>query len=235
MVTSIEDIDFLAPFKFYRNEPRTVTVSVRYRTEGDELVADCELIGVREIATSDVPQVTVHFTGSVRLGSERAEIDPPPEPDGADGGVETDAIYGIYFHGPTYQVLDRAWASNGVVAGALAADLPDNHQPASAETITGPRLVELCFQTAGVWEIGTTGTMALPMHIDRVTVGAGRPSDDRAATAVVTPREGAFDATVIDGDGTVTVAIEGYRTVQLPGALDGDAIEPLREAMANNG
>ena len=37
-VEAVEDIDFLAPFKFYRGEPRPVTIEARFRAEGDALV-----------------------------------------------------------------------------------------------------------------------------------------------------------------------------------------------------
>ena len=44
-VEAVEDIDFLAPFKFYRGEPRPVTIEARFHPEGDGLVADCRLTG----------------------------------------------------------------------------------------------------------------------------------------------------------------------------------------------
>ena len=47
----------------------------------------------------------------------------------------------------------------------LAADLPANHSPAEQPLVMAPRLLELCFQTAGVWELGTQGRMALPNAI----------------------------------------------------------------------
>jgi hypothetical protein len=234
VVSAVEDVDFLAPFKFYRNEPRTLTITVRYRRDGDDVAADCELIGVRTLATSDEPQVTVHFTGTVRLSSSRSAIEAPELPD-MDDGVFADDVYRIYFHGPTYRVLDRAWSSDGVVAGALADGLPANHTPEDAPTIVGPRLIELCFQTAGVFEIGTTGTMALPMHIDRVWIGGAEIGDDRPMHAIVRPVDGSFDAVVVDADGNAVVAIEGYQTITMPGALPDDEVAPLREAMADDG
>ncbi len=61
----------------------------------------------------------------------------------------------------------------------MAADLPPNHQPADVPTVTDPRLIELCFQAAGVWEIGTTGILALPLHVDRVIPGDRTPGRTR--------------------------------------------------------
>ena len=52
-VAEIENVNFLAPFKFYRNEPRTVTVEALIHPHGDGVVADCRLIGLRRSPESD--------------------------------------------------------------------------------------------------------------------------------------------------------------------------------------
>jgi len=91
-------------------------------------------------------------------------------------------------------------------------------------------LIELCFQTAGVLELGTTGRMALPMHIDRVV--RYRTSKSAARLwAVVTPRDGAVDIDVVDQTGRVRMRLEGYRTSELPGELDAGALASIRTAM----
>src|SRR5207249_9689292 len=43
-VEAIEAVKFLAPFKFYRKQPRTVTVQAAFYAEGSALLADCRLI-----------------------------------------------------------------------------------------------------------------------------------------------------------------------------------------------
>jgi hypothetical protein len=83
-----------------------------------------------------------------------------------------------------------------------------------------------------VWEIGTTGRMALPMHIDRVL--RYRTSKKPARLwAVVTPRDGGVDADVVDQTGHVRIRLEGYRTSELPGDLDAGALESIRSAMSD--
>jgi hypothetical protein len=154
--------------------------------------------------------------------------------EGSEGlGVGAEAIYRIYFHGPAYRVLDRAWRHDGVVIGRLAADLPPDHQPAGEPTEVAPRLIELCFQTAGVWELGTAGRMALPTHVDRIARFAGTDAPGELI-AIVSPRGdgSAIDARVVDERGHARVLLEGYRTIELPGALDDEALEPIRSAMS---
>src|ERR1700757_1221598 len=44
-ISAVENIDFLAPFKFYKHEPRALTIEATLRQEKSDLVADCRLIG----------------------------------------------------------------------------------------------------------------------------------------------------------------------------------------------
>jgi hypothetical protein len=128
-------------------------------------------------------------------------------------------------------VLERAWRSDGAVLGKLAPGLPPDHEPPGQPMQMAPRLIELCFQTAGVYELGTTGRMALPTHIDRVTSLGGEVPGP--VWAVVKPRgDDGVDAEVVDGSGQVQVRLEGYRTIELPGQTAGDdVLEPIRTAM----
>ena len=233
-VAAVEDVDLLAPVKFYRDEPRTLEVRVLLRDAGEgEVIGDCALIARREIHGSGERE-TVHFTGRVRLTPEApappaAGEAPGESPDRPVAGHED--VYRIYFHGPAYQVLDRAWRSNGAVLGKLAPDLPPDHEPSGQPMEMAPRLIELCFQTAGVYELGTAGRMALPTHLDRVTSFPGEAPGP--VWAVVRPRDGdqGVDAEVVDESGRVLVRLEGYRTIELPGPAGEDMLAPLRAAM----
>jgi NADP-dependent 3-hydroxy acid dehydrogenase YdfG len=231
-VVALEDVELLAPFKFYRDEPRTLELRAQVRDAGDgTLVADCELIGRRTLPGKG-EQETRHFTGRARLARQAQEPPAAAAPGHDHPGVGRDAVYRIYFHGPAYQVLDEAWRDDGTIAGRLAADLPPDHEPQSTPTTFAPRLIELCFQTAGVWEIGSEGRLALPTGIARVTRYAGAEEPGRL-WALVTPRAdgSAVDADVVDEQGRVRVRLEGYRTIELPASLDPDALAAIRTAM----
>jgi hypothetical protein len=236
-VQAVEDVAFLAPFKFYRDEPREVTVEATVVPgDGDgELIAHCRLIGRRQLPNQPEPQVTTHFTGRVRLAPPIAEDTaavPAAAPDGE--GVEADAIYRVYFHGPAYRVLERSWRAGDRQVGLLARDLPPNHQPPELPLATAPRLLELCFQTSGVWELGTTGRLALPEHIGCVQVLRTEGEAQGRLYAVVMPRAGGerFDAEVVDDAGRVYLRMEDYRTVDLPVPVDAELLRPLRAAVS---
>jgi acyl transferase domain-containing protein/NAD(P)-dependent dehydrogenase (short-subunit alcohol dehydrogenase family)/acyl carrier protein len=232
-VVALEDVELLAPFKFYRDQPRTLELRALVRDGGDgTLAAECELVGRRTLPGQG-EQETRHFTGRARL-ARQAPAAPPAVTAPGDGGegVDHDAVYRVYFHGPAYQVLDSAWRDDGHIVGRLADALPADHEPAESPIEFVPRLIELCFQTAGVWELGTAGRMALPTRVERAVRYADADAPG-ALWAVVTPRDGgdAVDAEVVDESGRVRVRLEGYRTIELPGGVDADALAPIRAAM----
>ena len=229
-VAAVENVDFRTPLKFYRDEPRTVTITALLRPDGDDLVAECRLSAERTLPGAEEPQRTVHFTGSVRLAT-----DPPTLEDGdADPGDEAraltpDEVYRLYFHGPTYQVVGSAWKWGDGAAARFAADLPPQ---VDEPVLIGPRLVELCFQTVGLFEAGTEGRFALPLHVDAVRLN-GRPAERAGLVATARPDgHGAFTCTVRDDAGALVLRVDGYRTVPLPDPPRADVVAPMRSVMS---
>jgi acyl transferase domain-containing protein/acyl carrier protein len=219
-VEAVENIEFLAPFKFYRDEPRTATIEARFGPDGDGLAADCRLTGCRVLANQADPRVEAHFTGRVCLAAQLHEpeggLTPSLAPGAPHGSViDAEDIYRVYFHGPAYRVLKRAWCDEKGAVGEMAADLPSNHHPSDQPFAIAPRLIELCFQTAGMFEMAVQHRMGLPRHVDRVSLYRSPEGADGPLFAVVTadPATGCFDADVIDRAGTRYLQVSGYRTV----------------------
>ena len=243
-VEAIEDVNFLAPFKFYRKEPRTVTVEAVVYPQGVihpqrdnlTLLATCRLTGSRSLPNQADSQVTTHFTAQVRLTKETPKVVTVPALGVPKGHIiEAADIYRLYFHGPAYQVVERAWWDGHRIVGLLSKGLPVNHLPSELPTLMAPRLVELCFQTAGLWEMGIHGRMGLPQHIDRVSSSLGAPeSAGTRLYAVVTPdpSRGCFDAEVVDAKGNCYLHLGGYRTVTVPNAVDAEGLKALQAAMS---
>ncbi len=239
-VVSVEDVAFLAPFKFYRDEPRTVTLEATLGPgpRAGELVAECRLLGRRELPNQPEPRVTTHFTGRVRLApagdglQETATAARLAIPSG--GVARAAAIYRIYFHGPAYQVLDGSWRDGDRQVGIMASGLPDDRQPPDLPLVSMPRLLELCFQTAGVWELATKGRLALPQQLAGVSLLQTEAAPEGDVQAVVTPLSDgeSFDADVVDEAGRVHLRMTGYRTVALPTPVDPELLAPLRTTVS---
>ncbi len=65
-----------------------------------------------------------------------------------------------------------------------------------------------------------------------MATGANRPAGRPVALVRSGQEPGAIDATVVDEDGAVLVRVEGYRAVELPGALDPRSAAPFRAGVA---
>jgi NADP-dependent 3-hydroxy acid dehydrogenase YdfG len=232
-VADVEQVDFVAPLKFYRDEPRTIIVTALIRADGADLVADCTLTASRMLAGEQAPRATTHFTGRVRLTAAVPERERVEEP----GSHETPAvthedIYRVFFHGPAYQVVDEAWHRGPDAVARLARHMPAGHMPETDHTTTEPRLAEACFQTAGLWEIGHAGHLALPAHVDLVSMPQ-RSVPKAELFAVAHPADdNSFDCLVLDRDGNVVLRVNGYRTIGLDDQLPADLQQPIREAMS---
>ena len=231
-VVAVEQVRFDAPFKFYRDEPRTLRLEAWLRPAGElagggpgdgEVIAECRLIGVRRLAGRDEPQRTVHFTGRVRLARTG---DHAPMPAIAHAALPGDApsvaareIYRTYFHGPAYQVLDTVWTAGGDALGRMAEHLPPD---ADLAMLLDPRQIELCFQTAGIWELHAHGGhLALPREVEELRWNGGAGGGPMVAHVHVRA-DGRFDAEVDDAAGVPCLIVRGYRTAGLdpsgPGA-----------------
>ena len=223
-VAAVFDEQFHAPFKFYRMEPQTLYLSGFAEPTADGLVVRAALHSRRDLGKPGLPpQAKLHFTANVLLAREldTPTIDFTP-PAAETLPISADAIYRVYFHGPAYQVLERAVVTGQTAIGLMADTLPPNSDPADTASVLAPRLIELCFQTAGVWDIQTTGTMALPLGVGSVTAyRQPAEANGRRLYAVVEAIDGgeSYNAQVVDEAGNVYVDLKGYRTVDLPGSV----------------
>jgi malonyl CoA-acyl carrier protein transacylase len=238
-VGRLEDIHFLAAFKFYRKEPRRVTWLARAMREQDGLVVYVTLESSRLMKTGAEKHMQ-HFSGKVHLKLHEPEVQETSTniPNwNASYTVQAEDIYHLYFHGPAFQVLEGVQRSGENVLGKLNKKLPafTNGEHALLST---PILVELCFQTAGIWEIGKTGIMALPRSIESLTL-YHQNVNGAAIYAEVKPfRSGNgelhFDARVVDSKGRLYLELKEYSTTPLPVTVEPNLLAPLKELMKDS-
>lgn len=234
-VESMEDIGFLAPFKFYRGEPRVVRIETQVHPHGDHLLAECRLIGERSLASRSDPQRSVHFTARLHLAKDRClKLGAKTFIRPSGNTVDAAEIYRFYFHGPAYQVLEKAWWDGKYIIGLLAQGLPPNHHPADLTTIVAPRLIELCLQSAGVWELAVQGRMALPRHIQQISLVPQTKYPEGRLYAVVVPKpaENSFGAEVLDEKGNCYLSLNGYQTVALSDVVDPQRLGKLQATLS---
>lgn len=223
-VGAVENIRFDRAFKFFRMQPQTLHLQAEIHPGAKgSLRARTVLRSVSQPKPEMPPQVREHFSADVQLVRE-APSQPilafaPPAAETMPLLAET--IYQIFFHGPAYQVLERAGVDGNRSIGLMAQGLPPNTEPAQVVSLMAPRLIELCFQTAGIWEIQVRNTLALPHSVDVIRVYGQPPTAEtrRLFAQVMARPDDTFDAQVIDDSGRVWVELVGYRTIALPGSI----------------
>jgi len=233
-IGAVEEMNFLTPFKFYRNQPRAITVHAFFEADKDDIIADCTLLGSRTLHGQSKPEVTKHFEGRVRLASKPAKAvkgTGAPHPDKGEK-IAASHVYRLYFHGPAYQVIDSAWRKGDNIIGAFAKDLPTNHEPSELPLAVAPRFIELCFQTASLSGLALQSRLGLPYSFrDLKIIASPEEAPNGTFYSVVAPNpDGTYDAKVVDEKGKLYMLLEGYQTMDLPDPVPADLLEPLQKA-----
>jgi 3-hydroxymyristoyl/3-hydroxydecanoyl-(acyl carrier protein) dehydratase len=231
-VVRLEDIQFLAPFKFYRNQPRRSAWKARVVRTAEGLVAEAVLESDLVLHTRTIEHMR-HFSGRVMLRPHAAPEEVTAQPPHWNGSptLHAEEIYKLYFHGPAFQVLEGVQRAGEVVLGKLQHNLPAITTHTAVQSST-PILLELCLQTAGVYEAGLTGTLALPSSIGELRIHRQK-TNGVAIFAEVTPARSAdgnlvFDARVVDAKGRVYLEVDNYRTSPLPYRAEDDVVQPFK-------
>ena len=234
-VTAIRDVEFAAPFKCYRDEKREALVTLRVEETAHGMRARCTLTSIQTIKGADRPaEPKLHFAATLVLSSgptPPAQRALPGEKPGG-GSVSRDDLYRAYFHGDAFRVLQRSSvAGDGkALLGRLAQPMPPMSKRDGLVLHTAPRLLELCFQTAGVIEIGSTRKLGLPSRIEEVLIheGADDAGERTAEVRLAKVGEGLrFDAWVCNEQGQVLLEVRGYGTSALPSAMEESVWAPL--------
>jgi hypothetical protein len=119
-----------------------------------------------------------------------------------------------------------------LLAAALPAAPPPEEPPGERPGVTSPEVYGA--QLAAAWRLGRDGNLGLPRSCDRISWGLAADAGAPPAVAIVEPRDdGAFDARVLDREGRRLLTLTGYRTVALPGTVDGGAVRAFRAALAD--
>jgi len=234
-IASLASIHFLMPLKFYRNQARKLIWKTQLTYHDNQLVGDVSLESTIQRYGRD-PETMVHFTARVFLvpdEGKKGEIRSNPPYWNGSHQLSAEEVYRLYFHGPSFQVIEGVQRKAGKLIGKWRKDLPPVAD-SMTEWVTLPMLVELCLQTAGVWEIGKTGVLALPRSIERLDIYRTSIPRQSSLFAEVEPVQTGdhpmkFDARVVDGKGKVYLELKGYQTEPLPYPVEPELLSTLTQ------
>jgi hypothetical protein len=238
-VSELEDIQFLTPFKFYRNEPRHITWKAMPERTKEGLRVSIRLESINPSRLVQEHKPVLHFTGNVYLTpshqASQALVASPPLWNGKYTLAEHE-IYKLYFHGPAFQVLEGVQRDKGGLLGKLSTKLPPfTSQPVWLDT--NPILIELCLQTAGIYEIGKTGALSLPQSINKVRFYRRETNGVpiyAQVQAIQTDEGLKFNSRVIDEKGRIYLELMEYRTSTLPSQIERPLLAPIERLLTED-
>ncbi len=144
---------------------------------------------------------------------------PKAQPSSAKPLATKEEIYKIYFHGPSFQVLDSVLSVDDKTVFAVyrrpSAPLwPNGAKPLCAY----PLLVEAAFQACGYRDLHIDKRMGLPDFIGKLLVSPGGEPPETLYISCVFKGHGkdgktAYDACVYDKDGRLWVELQDYRMI----------------------
>ncbi|MCX6054184.1 MAG: SDR family NAD(P)-dependent oxidoreductase [Chloroflexi bacterium] len=230
-VERLEKIEFLVPIKFHGNKSRIMNWKALAVKINEGLQVRVSLESDTERKTGKVEH-TQHFKGIVCLTLKQItapEAVTPPKW-GNNKSVTLEEIYRLSFHGPSFQVLEAAQRSGDSVIGKFNHTL--FHKPVGEKELSATSLlIELCFQTASLWEVGLTGFRSLPKSIGELKVYK-KDMDGTSIYAKVQLKElnglKYFDACVLDSTGNVYLDMTDYRTSPQAEPAEARLVEPTK-------
>ncbi|MEM6533779.1 MAG: SDR family NAD(P)-dependent oxidoreductase, partial [Myxococcota bacterium] len=231
-VVALEDVSFASPLKLHRDAAMEVQIRVADSGDSEKTV---HLVTVFE-GPGGKARERVHFTAKVLFGAPLGLVAPasrsmhlPRSP-----GINREAIYQRYFHGPVFQVLEAptTLGEDGIV-GDTVGSWPEWVEGCDHDTFaTSPFIREAGFQAAGLWEMVELGRMALPAGVERIELSTN--SARAQAVRVEARRTGSgadgstFDVWSVDVEGRIVDVMRGYRTVVLRHLGDDERFEPAK-------
>lgn len=188
--------------------PTPRTISIGAERKGDRI--GCRVYDVKE------GDEEVYFTAEISFGA----FDAPPAfvPNRSDKVVSGEEVYRLYFHGPSFRVVESAWLEGEVMFAKMNRTLPAVF--CKGVPVAMPRAIELCLQTAGLYEIAISGRMRIPERIGGIVLYEQTDEYSAELTAAARPGQNGMDITLFDNAGTVHMEVSDYLTADFPVPVD---------------
>jgi phosphopantetheinyl transferase len=214
-VSSIHDIEFQSPVKLPRDKDLEVLTFLKKFGNSADLQLKSKFIGTDGKQLGDLRD---HFKSKIVSSKWTPGYPVISEIDivklKKQSFMSMDEIYSIFFHGPSYQVLNKLSliTENSVICEFNQPKKPMFEKKAKLET--DPLAIEAAFQTAGLHLLLKSQTMGLPSGVKMITLfKAGNPSYIRAYHKSSSDTHSVYDVDVIDDKGVCVIRIDSYEMV----------------------
>ena len=194
--------------------------------------------GVQHLAEGRAPLRLFEANIGLAPGARRSSERSPAFNERAEWSASASDVYALFFHGPAFQVVRRARYRSGGVLCELNTALPPLTRAGGDEMAATPRWIELCMQAAGLLEVAENARMMIPHRIDRIEWFVPEAAATGPLFAWARKRgpgdAGLVDVDLLDAHRQPVLHLRGYRTVPLPFAADGAAVNRLHRCLSES-
>ncbi|MDD4003671.1 MAG: SDR family NAD(P)-dependent oxidoreductase [Elusimicrobiaceae bacterium] len=214
----LRNIRFSLPIKLLRNRPQPVRINAERNRNGITMEIESDFINAKGVRMGAPRR---HFSAAT---AENAALKwksmPKPEFPQGKPLIDKAGIYKLYFHGPSFQVLDQIHSigSKSVSAVYRRPQKPLWADGNARKLLAHPLLIEAAFQTCGFRDLNIEKRMALP---DAVGLVYTNPDPDVPETLYVygeykgrnSEGRSVYNAYVYGKNGTLWAELQDYQMI----------------------
>ena len=212
----LKDLRFTVPIKLLRGKPVNALVRANAQRGGYDLRIESDFVNAKGVKLG---ATKTHFSARYEPGPAKGGwegLDKPELPKHAKYKITAEEIYNIYFHGPSFRVLDGILSiERDAVLGVFKKPVAALWRVKTPALLFHPMVLEALFQTCGWRDIHFDRKMMLPDGVGQVVIYDNNPDPDRLYTYAVykgTTEDGKtlYDAYAFDSEMRPVAELKDY-------------------------
>ncbi|OGS28760.1 MAG: hypothetical protein A2218_11375 [Elusimicrobia bacterium RIFOXYA2_FULL_53_38] len=213
---AIKDLRFTVPVKLLRGKPMNTIIRANASRGGYDLRLESDFVNAKGVKLGSTK---THFSARFEPGTPKSawgELEKPELPKHAKYKITAEEIYKIYFHGPSFRVLDGILSiEKDAVLGVFKKPSAALWRVKAPGLLLHPLVLEAMFQTCGWRDIHFDRKMMLPDAVGQAMVYDNNPDPDRLYTYAVykgTTEDGKtrYDAYAFDSEMNPVAELKDY-------------------------
>ncbi len=213
----IEDVHFHLPIKLLRERPQEVRIKAENKGKTTEMEIESDFINSKGIKMGNTRK---HFTARTLkdASGKWGEVEKPKVSFSDEFKFTAKDIYKIYFHGPSFQVLEGIFSVDEKLSLGVFKKPTAPLWSESKPLLAYPMLIEAVFQTCGFRDLHIENRMTLPDSIGKVIVHKTAVLPEKLFTMAIyrgknIEGKSIYDAYAFDESGDVWLEIEDYHMI----------------------
>ncbi len=180
---ALKDLRFTVPIKLLRGKPVAALVRANAARSGYDLRIESDFVNAKGVKLgSTKTHFSARFEPGVQAGAWEA-LDKPELPRHGKYKITAEEIYKVYFHGPSFRVLDGILSiEKDAVLGVFKKPTASLWRIKTPGLLFHPMVLEALFQTCGWRDIHFSRKIMLPDAVGRALVYDNGPDPDRLYT-----------------------------------------------------